>query len=77
MIRQVYFLYPRSLIRMNNYIGKSNFANYKNAHACLDDLKIYKRALDLSELVQDMNSIHGINNLESINFLITINYLSY
>jgi len=55
---------PRSLVRMNNYIGKSNFASYKNAHACLDELKIYKRALDLSQLVQDMNPNHKINNSE-------------
>lgn len=57
---------PRNLMRMNNYIGKSNFANFKNAHAIYDELKIYKRALSLSQLIQDMNQIHNnINGLSS------------
>ena len=50
-------VYPISNVtRTSNYIGRSNFKDiYQNtdADADLDDIKIYKRALSLSEILFD------------------------
>ena len=41
---------PRNVRRFSNYIGKSNWASNQNIHACHDELKIFNRALTLSEI---------------------------
>ena len=47
---------PRNLKRFSNFIGKSNWASSENIHACLDDLKIFNKALDTSEINRELSN---------------------
>ena len=42
---------PRSYLRTQNFIGKSNWGN-DNADECLDEIKIFNRALTEYEIIQ-------------------------
>ena len=46
---------PRNVVRVNNYIGKSNWGGDSNADARFRNLRIYNRALSQSELKADFN----------------------
>jgi hypothetical protein len=46
---------PRSYLRTQNFIGKSNWGN-DNADECLDEIKIFNRALSEYEIKQNFNS---------------------
>jgi hypothetical protein len=41
---------PNNILRTNNYIGKSNWANNSNADAIYDEIKIYNQALTSIEI---------------------------
>ena len=47
---------PRNLVRVNNYIGKSNWGSDSNANAKFINVRIYNRALSQSELRADFNN---------------------
>jgi hypothetical protein len=52
---------PRNVIRVNNYIGRSDmYPLEKDAHCVMSDLKIFNRALDPSEIILLMNSDKNI-----------------
>ena len=54
-------LRPRNVIRVNNYIGRADvYPHHLDANAVLDDLRIFNRALDLSEITVLMNSNKNI-----------------
>jgi hypothetical protein len=44
---------PNSIIRTNNYIGKSNWATDSNADAIYDEIKIYQVALTSSQIMNE------------------------
>ena len=46
---------PKSVTRLNNYIGKSNWKNDQNADGKVDELKIFNRALNEREILNEMN----------------------
>ena len=46
----------RKVVRTNNFIGWSNWLNPKKPyHGLIDDLKIFNRALDQTEIATEMN----------------------
>lgn len=45
---------PSNVVRMNCYIGRSNMAGNPDANAYFDEIKIYNRALNASEVNYDM-----------------------
>ena len=46
---------PRNVVRINNYIGKSNWAGDSYANAKFKNIRIYNRALSTTELSVDFN----------------------
>lgn len=50
------FTSARGLVRSNNYIGKSNWAD-ELANATYRNLRIYNRALSNQEILNDMNNV--------------------
>lgn len=54
---QLYSFGPLNVNRTKNYLGKSSWNNDAYANADFDELKIYNRALNWSEVLHDMNII--------------------
>ena len=46
---------PRNVARINNYIGRSNWASDSYANAKFRNIRIYNRALSTTELSVDFN----------------------
>ena len=46
---------PRNVVRINNYIGRSNWASDSYANAKFRNIRIYNRALSTTELNADFN----------------------
>ena len=49
---------PIIVTRENNYIGKSNWNGDKNVNAKIDDLKIFRNALSVKDISNEMNSCY-------------------
>jgi arabinan endo-1,5-alpha-L-arabinosidase len=47
-----------AVVRMNNFIGKSNWAGDANANAIFDDIRIYNRGLSGQEILNEMVSFN-------------------
>jgi hypothetical protein len=47
---------PQNVVRMNNYIGRSNWIFDSYANAKFRNVRIYNRALSQSELITDFNN---------------------
>ena len=47
---------PNNIIRTQNFIGKSNFGSDELADAKFRNIRIYNKALTLSQLITDMNT---------------------
>ncbi|CAF1121764.1 unnamed protein product [Brachionus calyciflorus] len=45
--------YPVNILRTNCFLGKSNFGPDSDASADFDDIKLFKRALDLDEILEE------------------------
>jgi hypothetical protein len=54
---QFYPFSPLNVYRKKNYLGKSNWNSDAYADADFDELKIYNRALNFSEVLFDMNIV--------------------
>ena len=52
---QTGFNQPANIIRSRNYVGKSNWPEDENLNADLDDLMIFNRSLNYSEIVELMS----------------------
>ena len=50
------FTMPQSLVRANNYIGKSNSPSDNYSWSILDDLRFYNKCLGQSDIIQLVNS---------------------
>ena len=55
---QVAVLGPQNVIRNINYVGKSSWASNSLADEYLSDLRIYDRALNYTEIQNNMNDIN-------------------
>ena len=51
---------PRNVTRVKNYIGKSNWVSNQNADGKVDELKFFNRALNETEILNEMNENLGL-----------------